>query len=410
MIAVGLGPRLRQARELADYSQQEVAELLGVAREILSYWENDRRLPNLVQLTRLAKIYGVSIESLFRDDNDASPAAEEHGLFHPGLRAQSASTRTRVRRWLVFLDEWTDLLAECGEALPGRGAPPERRWRAPRAVTDSRRAARLAEEVRAFYLLGGDAVPDLFAFLDQHGVLVYRIALDRIGDGEGVSGVFYNHPQIGYCILVNTCTTPGRQAFTLAHEFAHALFHYQERGLVSRLRDADRKERFADTFAAHFLVPGQKLRNLVGRRPNREITSPLEVLQLQRYFHVSYATVLNRLREEGLLARTQYEEYRGYSPSSLAARLGFDTDEYYPSAPPGEVTLSTYPSSVLDRIHGLVQSGALSPAGAAGLLQVSPEEILNELLAAPQPASTDESREFAELPHPMEPRTRVKGW
>lgn len=394
-----LGARLRQVRALADYSQQEVADAVGVLREVVSYWENDRRLPSRIQLDRLAELYGVAHAGPLHDE-EVSSTAEEHKLFHPGLRAQSALTQTRVGRWLAFLDEWSALLAACGEVLPGRGAPPEKRWRSPHALTDSRRAARLADDVRAFYALGEDAVPDLLAFLDQQGVLVYRIALDPIGEGEGVSGVFYNHPRLGYCILVNSYTTPGRQAFTLAHEFAHALFHYQECGLVSRIRDSDRKERFADAFAAHFLVPGQTLRALIARRPDHAITSPLEVLRLQRYFRVSYATMLNRLREEGLLARTQYEEYRSYSPSSVAARLGFDTNEYYPSATSGEVTLSTYPGSVLDRIHALVVSRVLSPSGAAELLQVSQEEIQHELLATPQPASTDESREFAELPPP----------
>jgi hypothetical protein len=223
--------------------------------------------------------------------------------------------------------------------------------------------------------------------------------------------VFYNHPRLGYCILVNTRTTPGRQAFTLAHEFAHALFHYQEHGLVSRVRDPDRKERFADAFAAHFLVPGQKLRDLVRLRADYIAESPLlEVLQLQRYFRVSYATMLNRLREEGLLPPPLYEKYRGYSPSSLAARFGFDTSDYYPSATTtGAIALSTYPNSVLARTRALVESGKLGPAGAADLLEVSPEEIRDELLAMPAPANTDESREFDELPLPLPPRSRARG-
>ena len=54
----GLGSRLRQAREFAEYTQQEIADLLGVVRETVSYWENERRLPSAVQLARLAEAYG----------------------------------------------------------------------------------------------------------------------------------------------------------------------------------------------------------------------------------------------------------------------------------------------------------------------------------------------------------------
>ncbi len=75
---------------------------------------------------------------------------------------------------------------------------------------------------------------------------------------------------------------------------------------MSRAKDADRKERFADVFAAHFLVPGQKLRELLAQRSVAEVTSSLEAIHLQRYFWVSYATLLNRLREERLLASSRY--------------------------------------------------------------------------------------------------------
>ena len=56
----GLGARLRQARELAGFNQQESADAIGVAREMISYWENDRRLPSYAQLARLAEALGVS--------------------------------------------------------------------------------------------------------------------------------------------------------------------------------------------------------------------------------------------------------------------------------------------------------------------------------------------------------------
>ena len=401
----GLGARLRQAREQAGFSQQEVAEAIGVARELISYWENERRTPGLGQLGRLADVLGMSTGHLLGDEPMPAPD-QEHALLYRDLDARAVRTRAEVRRWLAFLDDWADLREECADHLPGRAVPANPAWRAPGPVTDSRRAATLAAEVRAYYGLGSDAIPDLAAFLDQHGVLVYRAWLDRLEDG-GVSGAFYNHSRLGACVLVNANTTPGRQAFTLAHEFAHALFHYQDRGLISRAGDPDRKERLADDFAAHFLVPSDKLRDLVTRRGDR-VSSPFEVIRLQRYFRVSYATMLNRLRSTGLLTPEQYDEYRRYSPSSLADPLGLDCDEYRPPTDPQGVTLAAYPASVLERVQALVREEELGLGAAASLLRVSQEEIADELLAAPEQAKEEEEREFAELPRPTEPRKRRK--
>lgn len=403
-----LGPRLRQARELAGYSQQEVAELLGVAREVVSYWENNRRVPGLAQVRHLAEAFGVSLDYLVGEEPE-STTVEEHGLLYRGLKSQSSQTKTGIHRWLTFLDDWAALLEDCGEALPGRQAPPCKNWRAATAITDSRLAPKLATEVREQFHLGLGAIPDLLSFLDSKNVLVYRAALDRVGNGEGISGAFYNHPRLGYCILVNTNTTAGRQTFTLAHEYAHALFHYQERGLISRAGDTDRKERFADAFAAHFLIPSETLCELVQRLPSKAVSSASEVIRLQQHFRVSYATTLNRLRSEGLLTPEKYEEYRGYSPSALARQLGYDSDEYYPSNQRPEVSLAAYPNSVLQRVYLLVSEGELSPAGAGDLLQVPKEEVLEELLAKPEIASPEESKEFFELPEPGTPRSRSSG-
>ena len=400
-VVPSLGLRLRQARDLVGFNQHEAADAAGVVREMISYWENDRRIPSYAQLARLAEAYGVSLESLL--GTEAEPAAaEEHVLLHKGLASQSPRTKATVRRWLAFLDAWAELLAESGEKLSGREVAPLREWRAPQAITDSRLAPRLAASVRAQYGLGEDAIPDLLAFLDRQGVLVYRAALDQIGDGEGVSGLFYNHPRLGFAILVNTATTPGRQTFTLAHEFAHALFHYQERGLVSRTRDPDRKERFADAFAAHFLVPGETLRQLAG--DSGAPLSPLDAVRLHRYFRVSYATMLNRLRGEGLLSQDDYEEYSGYSPSALARSLGLDAAAYALPREDDGISLGTYPPSVLQRVQRMIRDGDLTPAGAADLLQVSQEEILDLLRV--ETANDDERHEFDELPVPAAPRAK----
>ena len=359
---ISLGARLRRSRELAEYTQQEIADLLGVVREAVSYWENERRLPSAVQLARLAEAYGVTTGSLL--GMEPPPVAdEEHESIYRALRGQTARTKAGVRRWLTFLDEWADLLQACGGALPGRAKPPQREWRSAQPIRDSRVAPRLAQAVRDYYGLGSDAIPDLPAFLDCQGVLVYRVALDRIEGDEGILAATYNHPRLGGCILVNTAVTPGRQTFTYAHEFAHTLFQYQVPAHVCRPGDPDRAERFADAFAAHFLVPGAALRTQVAQLPYAKVASAFEVVALQRYFRVSYATLLNRLWSEGILSPEQYDEYREYSPGDLADRLGLAHDESTLSGQSLRISLGSYPTSVLDRVSALITSEDLTLPG-----------------------------------------------
>lgn len=53
--------RLRTERKL---TQARMAELLHVSRQTISSWENGRNLPDLEMTVRIAKTFGVSLDSL----------------------------------------------------------------------------------------------------------------------------------------------------------------------------------------------------------------------------------------------------------------------------------------------------------------------------------------------------------
>jgi len=385
------GDRLRLARERAGLNQQEAVRALDVDRVNLSYWENSKRQPGLAQLEHLAHTYGTTTEYLLGISEDPA-GLDLHQELLRQLKADDVLARCALSRWLRFLDDWAELLDEAG--APGAPLPglrvsllPEGRVAEP--ITDSRRAPALAARTRMECSLGEDAIPDLANFLDGIGILVYRADL---GEDCDISGVFYNHARLGFCILVNSSHRPGRQLFTLAHELAHALFHHQERGLLSRAQVRDRKEKFADAFAAHFLVPRDALRAAIDRRP---LNSASDVVLLQVQFRVSYAMLLIRLSSEGLITAEQYDAFKAASPAALAKRLQvnpepFQQDRQWPPE------LQSFPPSVLRQVIGFLQDEVLSVASAASLLQVA-QEVVAVLAANGEPATREEVAEFTQF-------------
>jgi Zn-dependent peptidase ImmA (M78 family) len=92
----------------------------------------------------------------------------------------------------------------------------------------------------------------------------------------------------------------------LAHELAHGLFHYDRPAIFCHDADHNPIERFADRFAAYFLVPSEALSEWVGNHTAGKVAAPEEVVQLAHYFGISYKAMLRRLREMRLLdAREQ---------------------------------------------------------------------------------------------------------
>ena len=388
---MSIGERLKQGRERVALTQEQVAEKLDVPRELLSMWETEARVPAEDQIHQMAELYQVPPDYL-QGGTDGKQA--------PTDRASEPLTvglNEGLTRWRSFLDQWSSFLAYCDEPRPGPGKPPRGLDHSP-FVTDARRAPTLADEVRDYYHLGRNALPHLRAYLDEHSVLVYRDALGSPDESDAaITGAFLNHEDIGFCILVNTDMSPGRQAYTMAHEYAHVLYHYAQIGGACHMHAREPEERFANTFAPHFLVPRRKLRQMVVSVSQGNAIDAYKVIYLATYFRVSYATTLKRLLAERHITQEEYDRMRTYSPRALADRIGLDAS-HFRSADPSPLGLERYPISILKKVRWAIQNEVLSCASAAGLLRVDRDVIRRKLMAPPSPASPEELREFAELP------------
>ncbi len=66
-----LGEALKARRTGCGMTQEFVAERLGVSRQAVSKWENGTSDPSTANLLALAKLYGVSVEELLSQTEEA---------------------------------------------------------------------------------------------------------------------------------------------------------------------------------------------------------------------------------------------------------------------------------------------------------------------------------------------------
>lgn len=59
-----LGSRIAQNRKAKGFTQEELAEQLGVSAQAVSKWENDVSCPDITLLPALAKLLGTSVDAL----------------------------------------------------------------------------------------------------------------------------------------------------------------------------------------------------------------------------------------------------------------------------------------------------------------------------------------------------------
>ncbi|MDR2035479.1 MAG: helix-turn-helix transcriptional regulator [Coriobacteriales bacterium] len=80
---VEIAERLASRRREAGYSQEALAEKLGVTRQAVSKWERSESSPDTDNLIALARLYGVSLDELL----NVNPAIEDDVAFEAADRA-----------------------------------------------------------------------------------------------------------------------------------------------------------------------------------------------------------------------------------------------------------------------------------------------------------------------------------
>ncbi len=59
---------LVELRKYHDFSQEELADMIGVSRQTLSKYETGESLPDIEKCKRLANVFGVTIDDLISYD------------------------------------------------------------------------------------------------------------------------------------------------------------------------------------------------------------------------------------------------------------------------------------------------------------------------------------------------------
>lgn len=72
-----IGSRLRDARTGRGLTQEAVAEAIGVSRQTISNWENNRSYPDILRVVALSDLYSISLDALLKEDKNMLHHLEE---------------------------------------------------------------------------------------------------------------------------------------------------------------------------------------------------------------------------------------------------------------------------------------------------------------------------------------------
>lgn len=65
---MNFGEKLKTTRKEHGYSQEALAELLGISRQAVCKWENSQGYPEIDTLVSISQILGVSVDYLLKEE------------------------------------------------------------------------------------------------------------------------------------------------------------------------------------------------------------------------------------------------------------------------------------------------------------------------------------------------------
>lgn len=278
-----IGKSIRYFRSQKGASQQWLADAIGISKMSISYFENDKRCPDIATVKRICSVLdvplgkfmafsdGVTLSDGFFQKSDELSAVQKNAI--------SAQIRYSAQR---YYDACACAEVDCSEsALPKDKVP----------MLDS--AADAAVYMReAFGLPVNGPIGNLTRVLESKGVCVAIVKQEDSGVPiENFSGYHAVSNKGFRLIAFNEELTYGYQRMTIAKETARSLF-------------SNASERQISSAARHFLLPSSDLVREIGeKRPN---ISFKEIQLVGEEYGVSDQCAVLRAREEGIITRETY--------------------------------------------------------------------------------------------------------
>jgi Zn-dependent peptidase ImmA (M78 family)/transcriptional regulator with XRE-family HTH domain len=273
------GERIKQARELNNLTQSELAKRVGCNQSAIAHFENDRTLPSNEILKAIAEITGVLPRFFEREPT--------YGFSLGSLSYRSRRSLTKKEEAKAY--QYAFAMYEQARYLSGKLSFPP--LRLPRV---SERPILSARVTRASLGLAPDKpISRLVNTFEYNGGLVFvtPFPMFKIDAFSGWATLDIDRP-----IIIVSCNIPGdRMRFSVAHEIGHLVMHAAPKGTMIVM------EKEANAFAAEFLMPEDTIES--------DLLAPItltSIAQLKPKWGVSMQALIYRAHDLKIITDRQY--------------------------------------------------------------------------------------------------------
>jgi transcriptional regulator with XRE-family HTH domain len=103
---MNIGDKLQKSRTNVNLTQEQVAETLGVSRQTISNWENEKTYPDIKNIVILSDLYNVSLDYLLKDKEEKTMSNYLNYLEESTNTVKSKNKLSKLLLVLSYLIIW----------------------------------------------------------------------------------------------------------------------------------------------------------------------------------------------------------------------------------------------------------------------------------------------------------------
>lgn len=344
-----IGQRIRNSRVHKGLSMQEVADTIGVSKQMINKYEQGKSMPTSEKLIALSKLFHQKIDYFFRKPEVIIGEISFRKKSKFGVKKVNAlkeEIRIQIENYL-FIEN----ICEVNNSFTN---PIENV-----SIENEEQIKHIVKQVRNHWNIGQDAIHNIIDVLEDNHIKVIEVE-EESGSFDGLATIIDNK----YHIIVIAKAMPiERKRFTLLHELGHLLLPISE-------LDEKQQEKLCNVFASEMLLSEENAVLEFGK--NRSRISFEELKNVQEKYGISIAAIVYKLGQSKIMSQERVKKF--YQRINFEPHLKKQVEEErYDGA--------AHSNRYENLVYRAVSEELISMSKASSLLQISLDELKNKLTA-----------------------------
>jgi Zn-dependent peptidase ImmA (M78 family) len=344
-----IGQRIRNSRVHKGLSMQEVADTIGVSKQMINKYEQGKSMPTSDKLIALSKLFQQKVDYFFRKQEviiGEISFRKKNKFGAKKINSLKEEIRIQIENYL-FIENICEVSNAFENPLKNN------------TIQNEQQVKDAVKQIRDYWNIGLDAIHNIIDLLEDNHIKVIEVD-DETGSFDGLATIIDGK----YHIIVIAKAMPiERKRFTIVHELGHLL-------LPITAFDEKQQEKYCNIFASEMLFSEANVFIEFGRQRSR--ISFEELKNVQEKYGISISAIVYKLGETKIMSQDRVKKF--YQRLNLEPSLKEILEK---SRYDGLAHSNRYENLV----YRAVSEELISMSKASSLLQLSLDELKNKLTA-----------------------------